>query len=831
VRVYRIQLLKEVCAHFEPKPLFKTRGQCSCLKIKHLNRVLWNPLLFLKNYTLLFLKPLWLNYHTQNKTKEENKMKRTVVCLIFALIASMMAAALLTGCGSEPENDFEPPEYVYFPDVVPLSLPDGIDWIDNVTVSGDKIYFTASGEFDEDFPFHFNDIFTMDLDGTNIKKLPDYIAAAEFPADAEQGNVQIYSIYIDKTGNIWVAERGEFFYFPEDTDDDDWERWYSRKIVEEFTRVRKLNDTGSELLSFDIGHLSSGSDWFYISDFAIDDESNIYIGSDSTIHVLSSEGKPLFTLDVQWVERFISMQDGSVAHMGWGGRGRELSKIDVAGRSFSSPVDLPDNAHNIYSGNDEYSLLFSDNNGLYGIEALTGESVLLLNWIDSDMTLEGLGSITFLSDGRILVTSQTWNSGGARHELVFLTKTPYSELPDRITLTLATFYLDWNIRNAIVQFNRSSTTHRISVTDYSEFNTDDDWQAGVTRLSAEIIAGNVPDILDVSNLPFDQYVAKDLLVDLYPLIDSDPELSRGDFLESVLRATEINGGLYKVFPTFSVITMLGHPSVVGSYPGWNMDEFIKVLDSNPDADFALGQGLTKLNFLQALFMFSMDDFVDRGAGKVNFESNDFIALLEFANTLPDDYDWDNYISEPELIATGRQIITATGFNSFDDFQMYRAMFGGDIVFKGLPAENRNGFSLTTYTGFAITNKCRDVDGAWEFLRTFLNEDWQNESIWYGMPTNKNAFNKLLEKAMTEDEYGSRFMSWDGFMLEMETLTQADADQIMALIDSASGSVGQDDALWTIISECASDFFSGKSTAQDAARIIQNRASIYISEQS
>jgi len=38
-------------------------------------------------------------------------------------------------------------------------------------------------------------------------------------------------------------------------------------------------------------------------------------------------------------------------------------------------------------------------------------------------------------------------------------------------------------------------------------------------------------------------------------------------------------------------------------------------------------------------------------------------------------------------------------------------------------------------------------------------------------------------------------------------------------------------LMEIIDEGAVDFFSGRSSAQEAARIVQNRASIYIAEQS
>jgi len=757
-------------------------------------------------------------------------MKRTIVLFIIALIAVLIIPVLLTGCGNDPGNGFEPPEFVYQPEVIPFPLPEGEVWIDHFTMQGDSVYFVAMGEWNEGDTFTSYSIYRMDLDGTNTRALPNYDVTKEYPADAENGSVQIYSIAIDRSGNIWIAERGEFFNMREGEDEDHWERWVDRTIVKEFTRVRKLDDTGAELLSVDISHVSKFNDWFYISAFAVDSEDNIYIGTDSTIHVFDSNGGARFSLDVQWVERLVNLQDGSVAHSGWGGKGRELLKIDVAGKKFVETISLPDNAHNVYQGNDEYSLIFSDNIGLYGIEESSGESVMLLDWIESDMSQDGLRSITILPDGRLLVISQTWGADRQINEIIYLTKTPYSELPERTILTLATFYLDGNIRSEVVKFNRASTTHRIRVTDYSEFNTEDDWQAGLTRLSTEIITGNVPDLLDVRNLPFTQYAAKDLLLDLYTLIDSDSDFDRSDFIESAFRAAEINGDLYLVFPSFSIITMIGHPSVVGSSPGWTMEEFVAMLASHPNADYPLGQGLTSLNFLQALFMFNMNDYVDWDAGTTRFDSSDFIALLEYAKTFPDEYIWDtDYIPTHELIMSGRQVVYATSFWSIDDYQMSRAMFGGDIVYKGLPTENRNGNSLSPGTAFAITSKCKDVDGAWSFIRTFLIEDWQKDNIWYGLPTNRHVFDKLIHDALTVERGGSA--SIDGFLVEMEKITQADVDQIMSLVNSVSGTVGQDDTLWTIISESAADFFSGRSSVQDAVRVIQNRASIYVAEQS
>jgi len=761
------------------------------------------------------------------------KVVNFVYYMMVATLSTLIVMLLLVGCDSGTGDDFEPPEFVYLTDVMPFSLPDGIEWITNITIANDSVYFAAFAEYDEDAPYHTFTIYSMDIDGSNIKELPNFtsVEEAEIPDTAEGGSVQVYRLFVDKDDNIWVVERGEFFYTPEGLDKDDWESWNQRVIVMEFSRVRKLDATGAELMSIDIGNIQKDrGDWFYVSALVVDELGNVFIGDDSSIHVLSGEGSLLFSLDADWVDTLIILNDGSVAHMGWGNKGRTLNKIDVSGKKFGETIDLPNNANYVHPGNDEYAFLYSDNIGLYGIEAESGESVFLLNWLDSDMESDNLENITFLEDGRILLSNQKWNSDGTAYELIFLTKTAYSDLPERINLTLAAFHLDRNIRSAVVQFNRESQTHRIHVTDYAEFNTDDDWQAGLTRLSAEIIAGNVPDILEISNLPYNQYVAKGLLIDLYPLIDSDPELNRSDFLESVLRSVEVNGGLYKIFPNFSVTTMLGNPEIIGDYPGWTMDEFVAILAANPNADFPLGQGLTKITLLQALFMFGMDSYVDWNEGKAYFDSNEFIALLEYANTLPDEFDWDNnYVQEPELISSGRQIVAATGFNSFHDYQMYRALFGGNIVFKGLPAGDRNGYSLMSYSSFAITSKCRDVDGAWAFLRTYLDEKWQKENSWLGIPVNKNVFEEMIKDAMKEGNAGS--VGWDGFTIELEALKQEDVDKITNMINSVSSTVGQDDAIWNIISESAANYFNGQASIQDTVRIIQNRATTYISEQS
>jgi len=231
-------------------------------------------------------------------------------------------------------------------------------------------------------------------------------------------------------------------------------------------------------------------------------------------------------------------------------------------------------------------------------------------------------------------------------------------------------------------------------------------------------------------------------------------------------------------------------------------------------------------------MLNMDSYVDWATGTVSFDTGAFAQLLETSNRFPAEIDYDNdvWIDEYEYVAQGRQIMSQLYLSDFQNFQMYMAMFGGELAYKGFPTENRNGHSLNIGTNLAITTRAVNKEGAWAFLRTLLDAKWQQETFYWQFATNKTAFDAQVKEAMDQDE--GHIWSWGrDFEVEMRALTQADVDLIMQLIDSSFGIASYDEALMNIINEGASDFFSGRSSAQDVARIIQSRASIYVSEQS
>lgn len=78
-------------------------------------------------------------------------------------------------------------------------------------------------------------------------------------------------------------------------------------------------------------------------------------------------------------------------------------------------------------------------------------------------------------------------------------------------MTLATLSDNYALRIAVQSFNQTQSDYLVRLLDYSVYNTTDDNTSGLTRLHTEILAGQVPDIIDLTGLPVERYVANGLL--------------------------------------------------------------------------------------------------------------------------------------------------------------------------------------------------------------------------------------------------------------------------------------------------------------------------------
>jgi len=162
--------------------------------------------------------------------------------------------------------------------------------------------------------------------------------------------------------------------------------------------------------------------------------------------------------------------------------------------------------------------------------------------------------------------------------------------------------------------------------------------------------------------------------------------------------------------------------------------------------------------------------------------------------------------------------------------LFPAMYGGELVFKGYPAENRDGNIFIPSTSLAIATSCTDKEAAWEFMRIFLTEDHQRDNTPWSIPVNKVVFEERLKETMKSLGFSLGGGNNPDDIVEVKGLSMEEVDALRDLINNTTRMRNDDEILWLLISETAADFFNGLITAQDAARIIQSRVTIYLAEQ-
>ena len=803
---------------------------------------------------------------------------RALLCLVLALtMALSLAACGKTGEATPESKDSKDSkdseatvtDYAYKAEFTPVESPEDSHY-NPCAFTADGIYATSyekvgerelfegeTLEYEGQLDVYGPSLFFISNDG-KVKKLEGF---QPLPAPEDGENRTNYSsgsdlmvVGLNDSGELTAIEAVYQNWFdgsPEELyADQNWDKWhYERSYY-----IRTLSADGSEISSAPIAFDLGDDSYVSFSSLCRDSKGNYLATYDTTLIAFAPDGSISYVIESEdSLNNVVRLKDGTACVTVWGNAGMELRTIDAENGVLGEKIPLPANAYDLLPGGGDYDLCYRNGSFLYGIRLESGETEKILNWINCDINGDYMNGMNIAEDGTITGVLSYYRGDANRTEFVTLSKVPADTLPHKETLSLAVMYLDYDMSDKIIDFNRRSDKVRIELRDYSEYNTEEDYSAGLTKLTTEILSGKMPDLLSLNGLPYSQLAAKGLLEDLYPYLDADEELDREDLFPTVLKAMEANGGLYRLCPSFAVQSLIGAASVVGDKPGWNYEQFREALASMPEGCTPLDQYTTRDNVLNTLVSLDMNDFVDWNTGSCSFDSEEFVEVLTFANSFQAEFDWENYEwtedeSTPTRIAQGKQMLMQAGIYSIDDVIYNDVYFGGDSTYIGWPTNNGVGNML--YLGdhaYAMSASCSDKEAGWEFLRSLLAEDYQSNL--YGLPVVQKVFDAKLKEAMTVeyqkdaegnyvlDENGEKIQVsrggvgfGDGSTYEIYALSQEQADKLLEVINTTEKVMDQNDAIFSIVQEQAAAYFAGQKDPEEVARLVQSKAKLYVNEQ-
>ena len=425
--------------------------------------------------------------------------------------------------------------------------------------------------------------------------------------------------------------------------------------------------------------------------------------------------------------------------------------------------------------------------------------------------------------------------------------------PDPGVITLIYAQLSANSVNqkALYQFNLEHKGEvQIEVRDYTKLS--EGGKQGVDLLMTEITAGRGPDIIELgtsgetSQLSYRRLAEQGYLEDLWPYIEEDPGLGRGEngllkgVLEAPLQAAKINGGLYAIFEKVQLHTLVGAKSVVGDHPGWTPEELLNIFAAMPDGSVILEDyhnwkdPSVKQRFFTSLLYGFSDLFIDWEEGKCFFDGDRFRSLLELTSCLPDQHDLERVCANQleaqsehfNRLRDGVVMLEDAGFGHWGEWRTRYDWFFGESSYVGYPVDDGSSGSYFEPVGIklAMSSTCRNKEAAWLYMRQMY---YSLGKYGQGIDVGKMLYRRELRAAMTDLCY-TRIGTE---IVQFPPLTRKEHARIQELCDStARSSLLVDQELVDLVMEAAGPYFAGDKTLDETVQLIQNRATLYVNEQ-
>lgn len=835
---------------------------------------------------------------------------------IFALLlAALMIVGLFAGCSKDETKDPGKTEsngslidqtkpaattakYAYQADYFDLTMPDGVQYLNQICAAGTTLYASVGIQGEEitntdpdtgETWSYYNTrlaMLTIDPDTGVCTELSN-LQLPEVPEGAD-GSVDCYNMIGSDDGTLWMLVNvyATQYELPDDFDPNTDSKWNYPSTDIGGSYLMHVAADGSTIASIDLSDTNADDTEdgmsSNLSSFAVDAAGNLYVSDYNNIYVLDAEGNVQFKLDGSQYNGSLNRLNAQQVGVMWYNytddvnaadeNGQYFVPIDLETKDWGEKVKLPSNVWSIFPGDDAYDFYYAYNNNIYGYAAKTDTKDKLVDWLACDVDTNNMTGFSMLSDSRVAALMQDWNTDPTTYQLIVLHRVDASEIKEKKVLTLACMYLDWNLRSMIVEYNKTNDEYRINVVDYSEYATDDDYNAGVTKLTTEIISGSVPDIFLTSNLPIDKYAAKGVIADLNTFMDGGNGLSRDYFVPQVMSALEKDGKLYELPTSFSVQTAYALSSIASQYDTWNVAAVQDAMTQLQEGATVFSNGWTKNTALSNCLSRNLSAFVDWTTGKCEFDSEAFQQLLAFCNSFPaetsdgdgaiayapsadiavDDAMWD---SDATRITNGKQLMSTIGMYSFDSYIWNVYAIRDKITFTGYPTEDGSGSSFELQMPMAISSVTKYPDAAWDFVCSIIKKmnTIDENNYYYGFPISQAAFDAEMTDIMTEqyqlDENGEQ-VDWDGdgepdkairgsyetmengetVYKDVYALTQEDIDQILGVINSTRSVYDYDQEILDIITDEVAAYFAGDKDVQTTANMIQSRVNLYVQEQ-
>ncbi len=444
-------------------------------------------------------------------------------------------------------------------------------------------------------------------------------------------------------------------------------------------------------------------------------------------------------------------------------------------------------------------ILLFDSEALYNLGQGGGAEISILNWADIKLYSVPFTGIAAVGKGSYILSS---------NESDILSFLNYGERAEtRTELRLRCEQESPSLKVLVERFNYLNDQYYITI-EKTKNNA---------AARAEIIKGDQADIYFFYGNDFLGGVNKEnIFEDLAPYMGKSGELS---IIPSLQAAIEEKGKVFYL-PFDYIIWTMRSLAQIPDTGAMSMEELVEQLEEeNPDRNiFQLGwdrEGMWKW-----LCDLSVEAFVDREKGSTNFDSREYVELLESCMALPETpQDFDQYA-----------LLTVEQVGNIMRMTGIEGIYGEQYSLSGCPTGGlSSGSCFEIMQSFAMSAESKNKEGVLEFFRFILSPniiDLRDLTESMCLPASEKQLDYLLEKAGGEGYM--MYRSFDSSYMPLQ-LSRYSVQQLRSLIERTDTVLNAYPDIIEIMVQESEKYFAGERSAEETAAATQSRASIAAAE--
>ncbi len=626
----------------------------------------------------------------------------------------------------------------------------------------------------------------------------------------------------------------------------------------------------------------------YFTDIAMDTTGNIYLDDPTNgIQILDKDGKLLKSIDAEGYRSMDMGPDGNLLAECFADGKRTIGEIEAAtGKSIWS-AELAKKSSSFSLGSDRirYSkkdncIYVMDSQGIGKYDMSGKPAGEVLDFRDHAILTGGYGISDMCVDvsGNIFVTAlSSYNdkmemkyeiyrysrqSGEAARKSTEKKAGESASSKKQTIITVSVPRSDSMLDMAISRFQQANPGYKVNVETYPSQGETGSMDTYIKNLNTQILSGKGPDIMSVAWLPFRNYASKNILADLGDMMAQDKDFDTGKYYSNIFEALKVDSKLYVLPTDFCFDVLMANQAVLDKQGikiddgKWTWSDFKTI------AQKVVGTGGNKK--LSALPSLSPNDILDLFTGGIynnyfdmdkksaSFSSKGFIDLLSMAKdfgSLSDSSIENDMVHILEAAQRGSLVFLPYTYYDYSMYAFMKHAYNDQMGLYRLPSVD--GGSKMTFTSgslYAINANSNFKPECWKLLKTLLSDEVQMSGtgsggfgkgksgrvfILGGFSINKAAQQKNAQRTIEGSKNGSIMFSVGGpsgkISLNPSVMTQNDIEYMDKFINSLTAYAYYDDNIGSIVGDETKAFFSGAKSAEDTAKLIQDRVSTYLGE--